>query len=126
VSIRFLLLTAILAGGVWSAADPARAQDATAGKKVFQSECSNCHSAEKGRNMIGPSMFDVLGRVAGKVAGFHYSPANEASGLTWDTAALDRYLANPKAIIPHTTMGYQGLKDADKRANLIAYLATLH
>ncbi len=57
---------------------------------------------------------------------FYYSPTNKSSRLTWDTATLDRYLTNPQAVVPHTLMTYGGLKDAEKRANLIAYLSTLH
>ena len=57
---------------------------------------------------------------------FHYSPSNKDSGLVWDEATLDRYLISPKDTLPHTIMTYGGLKDADKRANLIAYLATVH
>jgi cytochrome c len=68
---------------------------------------------------------DVVGRPAGRVAGFHYSPANRDSGLTWDTATLDRYLTSPATVVPHTIMTYAGLKDATKRADLTAYLATL-
>jgi len=76
--------------------------------------------------MIGPSLFDIVGRKAGQVAGFHYSEANKTSGLTWDVATLDKYLTSPKEVVPHTIMGYQGLKDNEKRGNLIAYLGTLH
>ncbi len=109
-----------------AAASPARAQDAAAGKAVFQSQCSVCHSPQPGRNMTGPSLFDIVGRKAGQVAGFHYSAANKSSDLTWDSATLDRYLSSPKEVVPRTIMTYNGLKDADKRASLIAYLATLH
>ena len=76
--------------------------------------------------MTGPSLFDIVGRKAGQVPGFHYSEANKTSGLVWDIATLDRYLTSPKDVVTHTTMGYPGLKDAEKRANLIAYLVTLH
>lgn len=75
---------------------------------------------------MGPSLAGIVGRKAGVEPGFHYSPANEKSGLTWDAATLDRYLTSPAAVVPHTIMTYGGLKDADKRANLIAYLSTLH
>jgi len=47
-------------------------------------------------------------------------------GLTWDEATLERYLANPRAVVPKTSMSYAGLKEPEKRANLIAYLATAH
>ncbi len=108
-----------------AAAASAQAQDANAGKAVFQSQCSVCHSVQAGRNMTGPSLFGVVGRKAGQIAGFHYSAANKSSDLTWDDATLDRYLTNPKDVVPHTIMTYSGLKDADKRASLIAYLGTL-
>ena len=104
----------------------AQAQDATAGAAVFKTQCSVCHSPLEGKNMVGPSLFGVVGRVAGQVPGFHYSAANKASGLTWDAATLDRYLTNPQAVVPKTIMPYAGLKDQSKRADLIAYLSTLH
>ncbi len=123
---RGLLLAVVVAGIVWGADHPAHAQDAAAGMAVFKSQCSICHSVVAGRNMIGPSLFGVVGRPAGKEPGFHYSPANANSGLTWDAVTLDRYLTSPASVVPHTIMTYAGLKDATKRADLIAYLATLH
>ena len=120
---HFLLTTfvaTLIAGG------GAQAADAVAGEAVFKSQCSICHSVLVGRNQVGPSLAGIVGRPAGQVANFHYSPANKNSGLTWDAATLDRYLTNPGAVVPHTIMTYGGLKDPDKRANLIAYLATLH
>jgi cytochrome c len=102
------------------------AQDATAGAAVFKSHCSICHAVAAGRNMVGPSLFGVVGRKAGTVTGFHYSPANRNSGLTWDMATLDRYLSSPGAVVPHTSMTFPGLKDAQQRSNLIAYLTTVH
>lgn len=76
--------------------------------------------------MVGPSLFGIVGRPAGSVPGFHYSAANRNSGLTWDTATLDKYLTNPRQMVPGTLMAYPGLTDARKRTDLIAYLATLH
>jgi cytochrome c len=76
--------------------------------------------------MIGPSLAGIVGRKAGQQPDFHYSAANKGSGITWDAATLDRYLTSPQAVVPHTIMTYGGLKDATKRANLIAYLATVH
>ena len=126
MTMKYFLLAAAVVSGAWSFTATASAQDAAAGTAVFKSQCSICHSPQAGRNMTGPSLFGVVGRPAGKEAGFHYSPANRDSGLTWDTATLDRYLTNPREVVPHTIMGYGGLKDATKRADLIAYLATLH
>lgn len=122
---RFLS-AAFMAGIALGLVSQANAQDAVAGAAVFRSQCSICHSPQAGRNMIGPSLFGVVGRPAGKIPNFHYSVANRDSGLTWDAATLDRYLTSPGTVVPHTLMTYGGLKDAKKRADLIAYLATLH
>jgi cytochrome c2 len=103
----------------------AQAADPVAGKSVFSSTCSICHSVQPGKNMVGPSLFGTVGRKTGSVPGFHYSPANQSANLTWDEATLDKYLQSPRTMIPGTTMTYAGLKDDTKRADLIAYLATL-
>jgi cytochrome c len=119
--IRFFFL----AGAMLMFAGPARAQDAAAGGQVFRSQCSICHSAQAGKNSIGPSLFGVAGRPAGSVADFHYSDGNKSSGITWDQATLDRFLAAPRATIPGTKMAYAGVKNDQQRHDLVAYLATL-
>jgi cytochrome c len=104
----------------------ALAADAAAGQDLFRTQCGICHSAVQGKNMVGPSLFGVIGRESGSVEGFHYSAANKAAGITWDAANLDKYLTSPRDMVPGTIMTYAGLKDDTKRADLIAYLATLH
>ncbi len=101
------------------------AGDPASGKQVFETQCSICHSPQQGRNSIGPSLFGVVGRKSAAEAGYNYSPPFKALGVTWDEATLDKYLAGPRAMVPGTKMTYAGLKDDTKRANLIAYLATL-
>jgi cytochrome c len=101
------------------------AGDAGAGRSVFSSSCSICHSVQAGQNKIGPTLFGLVGRKTGAVAGYNYSPANEAANLTWDEPTLDKYLESPRAVIPATKMTFAGVKDAGKRGDLIAYLATL-
>jgi cytochrome c len=120
------LLSSFIAGMILATVGPAHAQDAAAGAAVFKSQCSICHTVAAGKNLVGPSLFGIVGRKSGTIAGFHYSPANRDSGLTWDAATLDRYLTSPGTVVPHTIMTYAGLKDAQKRADLIAYLATVH
>jgi len=107
-------------------ASHAQAQDATAGEKVFKTNCGICHSPQPGRNMTGPTLFSVVDRHSGEISGFHYSDANRNSGLTWNVTTLDRYLAGPRELVPGTKMTFPGLKDPKQRADLIAYLATLH
>ena len=123
--MRHLLLCWLTLVGIFAVVAAARAQDAAAGERVFKSQCSTCHAAVPGKNLVGPSLAGLFGRKAGEVPGFRYSAANKAADITWDAASLDPYLANPKAVIPGTSMLYAGLKNDGQRADLIAYLATL-
>jgi cytochrome c len=107
-------------------ATPAPAETAAAdARPAAFAQCIACHSVEPGKNGVGPSLAGVFGSKAGSVAGFNYSPANKASGLTWDEATLDEYLTAPMKKIPGTKMTYAGLTDPAQREALIAYLKTL-
>ena len=77
---------------------------------------------ENAKNLVGPSLAGVVGRKAGTVPGYHYSEANEKSGITWDEPTLKEYLKDPKAKVPGTKMVFPGLKSDDDIANVIAYL----
>ena len=103
----------------------AAAGDAAAGQKIFRTQCSVCHGAEPGKKGIGPSLFGVVGRPAGTLEGYAYSEANKSSGLVWDAATIDRYLAGPQKVVPGTKMTYVGLANPAQRADVIAYLSTL-
>lgn len=95
--------------------------DVEAGKKVFN-KCKVCHTLEAGVNKVGPSLAGVVGRPAGTVEGFNYSDAMKNSGVTWDAATLDQYLADPKGFIPGNKMAFVGLKKEKERQDVIAYL----
>lgn len=88
-------------------------------------QCAVCHKTKPGETGIGPTLANVFGSKAGHVNGFKYSEAMLESGLTWNQGTLDRFLADPKAVVPGTTMTFGGVKDAAKRAEIIAYLKTL-
>jgi cytochrome c len=117
-----IFVAAALAGVTLSYS--AYAGDAAAGKSVFN-KCAICHSPVAGKNSVGPSLFGVVGRASGSVAGFSYSDAMKAANKTWDEATLDAYLENPKAMVPGTKMIFPGLPKPEDRANVIAYLDTL-
>ncbi len=105
-------------------ATPALAQDAEAGKAVFN-QCRACHQVgETAKNLVGPQLNGLIGRKAGSVEGYAYSEANKASGKTWDEATFAEYIKDPKAAIPGTKMVYVGLKDEQKVKDLTAYLKT--
>lgn len=119
IAAAFTLIASLGLAGTSQAADP------EAGQRVFKAQCSACHSIEAGKKIIGPSLAGIVGRKSGSVAGFNYSQANLKADLTWDEATLDKYLTNPRGVVPGTTMTYAGLKNDTQRADLIAYLATV-
>ncbi len=77
------------------------------------------------QNSIGPKHCGVVGRNAASLPDFDYSPAMRESGLTWTPETLDRFLLNPAKTVPGNFMPFGGISDAQDRADLIAYLATL-
>jgi cytochrome c2 len=95
--------------------------DAARGEKRFE-ECIACHSVEPGSNGIGPTLHGVLGRKAGELADFRFSPALKRSAITWTAQTLDDFVADPQKIVPANRMPYAGMPDAADRADLIAYL----
>lgn len=92
--------------------------DPTRGKTLYQG-CAACHSIDD--NDIGPKHRGVVGRPAGSVADYAYSPALKASGLTWSEGTLDQWLTNPSALVPGTKMFFK-IDDPQSRADIIAYL----
>jgi cytochrome c len=97
--------------------------DPASGEKVFI-QCKTCHVTDPGVNRIGPSLAGIVGRPAGQVPGFNYSPANKNSGITWTPEKMFQYLENPQRVVPGTKMAFGGIQDNQKRADLIAWLGT--
>ena len=111
------VITAIgLAIGCYSSASAAG--DAARGEALYQG-CEDCHSIDK--NEVGPMHRGVVGRVAGMVPGYHYSPALKASGIVWSEDNIDKWLTNPQAFVPGTKMFFK-VNDAQVRADIIAFL----
>lgn len=100
----------------------AGAGDAERGARVF-GQCMVCHSMQSGEHLTGPSLAHVFNRKAGSAEGFQrYSDALKRSGVTWDEAALDAWLANPERFLPGNSMTFPGLKQSADRRDAIAYL----
>ncbi len=118
----------LVAGLAVGAAATALAQDAPPagdpvhGKTVY-ARCAGCHVLT-GPGFSGPALAGVVGRKAGTVAGFSFSPALAASGIVWTDQTLDAYLAAPAKDVAGTTMFFS-LPDAKDRADVIAYMKTL-
>ena len=118
-----LLSFAVAGAALLASIGAVAAQDAAAGEKVFNAKCKVCHMApENAKNLVGPSLAGVVGRKAGTAPGYHYSEANEKSGITWTEAELKKYLKDPKGVVPGTKMVFPGLQSETDIDNVIAYL----
>ena len=103
-----------------AAGDPIR------GERVFQ-RCYACHSVLAGEvDLPGPNLCCVLGRRAGTLPGFRFSPAmvaaGAAAGLVWTRDTLDAFLVDPVRLVPETAMSMPGLPGAEDRRDVIDYL----
>ena len=100
------------------------AATADAGEAVFRN-CRACHAVEAGQNGTGPYLHGVVGRAVGAAEGFGYSGALSEAADVWTPEELNAFLEDPKGYAPGTSMSYNGLRDPEDRANLIAYLDSL-
>jgi cytochrome c len=100
--------------------------DATKGAAGAKA-CAACHVFEKGgANKTGPGLWDIVDRPAAEHEGFAYSEAMAArKGQPWTYADLDAFLKAPKAYVKGTKMSFGGIKNDARRADVIAYLASL-
>ncbi len=101
---------------------------AAAGEKVF-AKCKACHQVGEGaKNRTGPILNGTFGAPAAHVDGFKYSKGMQEAaeeGVVWDAETLDAFLEKPKAVIPKTKMSFAGLRKAEDREAVIAYLQSL-
>ena len=116
---RDLVFVVLLIAALLLPLPAAAGGDADRGADLYD-RCRACHSLA--RNRTGPKHCGLIGRPAGAVPGFAYSEAMAASGLVWTPVTLDRFLEAPFDALPGTAMGYDGIKDPQERADLIAYL----
>ncbi len=95
------------------------------GRRLFN-ECAVCHTAKEGEpNRVGPNLFGIVARAAGQAEGFAYSKALTESDIVWTEGNIDAFIENPQMFLRGNRMAYVGQRDAEKRADIIAYLKTL-
>ncbi len=111
--------------GTAAPAAETEATPAERGRVVFN-ECGICHAAQQDAPKgLGPNLFGVVGREAGTLEGFAYSQAMKNAGIVWSEETLDAFLENPLQYVRGNRMAYAGLRNEQRRADLIAYLMTL-
>jgi cytochrome c len=99
--------------------------DIDAGQSLSK-KCAACHSFDAGgANKVGPNLYNIVNRDIAISDGYKYSSALADFGGEWDYEQLNGFLYKPKAWVSGTKMNYAGLKDAEDRANIIAWLRTL-
>ena len=99
--------------------------DVETGKKVAR-KCAACHSFDKGgRKKVGPNLWNIVNAKRARSADFAYSESMSKAGGAWSYEELDAFLADPKRTVPGTKMAFAGLRKAQDRADVIAYLRSL-
>jgi len=96
--------------------------DSQKGAVLYQRRCTACHAIDS--NKIGPAHRGVVGRRVGSLPGYKYSNELASSRLRWTPQTLNVWLGDPEELVPGQRMGFQ-VENAQERADLIAYLATL-
>ena len=106
--------------------DAGAAAGAGSGQAAFNNHCRTCHSIKKGDDRLGPSLGGIFGAKAGAGTGYaNYSQAMRSAGVTWNEATLDRFIADPEAVIPNNNMKpFKGIPDAAVRKAIVDYLKT--
>jgi cytochrome c len=117
---------AVLLARIAMAQMPLPAPKPADGATLFRQQCGTCHTTSRAEPVRqGPPLDDVIGRRAGTIDGFHYSPAFAKADFAWDEARLDTWLTNPQELIPGAVMAYRQAKP-EVRTAIIAYLKELH
>jgi cytochrome c len=126
IAIGLAFCSAMLAAGTADAQMPLPAPKPPDGATLFKQQCGTCHAttlAEAARQ--GPSLFKVVGRRAGSMEGFRYSPGFAKADFVWDEARLDAWITDPQAMIPGAVMAYRQAKP-EIRSAIVAYLKELN
>ncbi len=111
LAAAFVVTVALSGGAAFAEGDAAN------GETLFK-RCTACHTLDPGKKKIGPHLKGILGRRAGSVEGYKYSKA--AADITWDEASLDEFIAQPRAFVKGTKMGFAGLRNDAQRQEIIA------
>ena len=113
----------LLSSSASSQAPATQGSDAAASQQVFNNACRTCHTIKDGDNRQGPHLYRIIGRKAGSLPDYGYSSAMKEAGFVWDADKLERFMANPDAVVSGNSMKpFSGLASADDRAKIVAFL----
>ena len=116
-----LAVAAAMVTMVAAAPRPAFA-DSAAGQKVFKSRCANCHSLTPGLSTVAPDLTGVVGRKAGSLKDYQYSPALRNADFVFTREKMEQWLRTPHNVVPETEMTFSGLKSETERADVVEFL----
>jgi cytochrome c len=113
----------LLSSSASSQAPVTQGSDGAASQQVFNNACRTCHTIKDGDNRQGPHLHKIIGRKAGSLPDYGYSSAMKEAGFVWDADKLERFMANPDAVVSGNSMKpFSGLASADDRAKIVAFL----
>ncbi|MDB5705492.1 MAG: cytochrome [Sphingomonas bacterium] len=121
--VRFGLVLRLLTAAHMVHAQTVPASEPPSGARLFTQQCGTCHSVKPGEVRAGPSLAGIIGKTAGKQAGFAYSPALKSSSMTWNAANIDRWLTDSSATVAGSFMNYRQV-DPAKRKAIVTFLST--
>lgn len=112
---------------MWVAAALASAAASTASaadpQVAFNNHCRTCHSTDVGDHRLGPSLGGIVGKQAGAQQGYAYSSALSKADFVWTPERLDRFIADPDAVVRGNKMNpYSGIADKAVRGAIVTHL----
>ncbi|WP_314947474.1 c-type cytochrome [Bradyrhizobium cosmicum] len=95
-----------------------------AARQAFNNSCRTCHSVNEGDNRLGPNLNKIVGRKAGSLPNYNYSPSMKEAGFDWDQDKLTRFMIKPDEVVSGNKMQPYGGISAEEAAKVVAYLQT--
>ncbi|MBR0732868.1 cytochrome c [Bradyrhizobium japonicum] len=93
-----------------------------AAQQAFNNSCRTCHSVKDGDNRLGPNLNKILGRRAGSLPNYNYSPSMKDAGFVWDQDKLTRFMVKPDEVVSGNKMQPYGGVSVEDAAKVVAYL----